>query len=100
MLDKLCRAFPGMADAGSRSPVGFDLVVNATPAGMRAGDQPPLRLEDLSTGRFVADVITVPEVTPLLMAARAAGCRTQTGVGMFLATLELMVDFFADAVPR
>lgn len=100
LLDKLRRAFPGMVDAGSRSPAGFDLVVNATSAGMRDGDPPPLRLEDLGAGMFVADVITVPEVTPLLMAAHAIGCRTQTGVGMFLATLELMVDFFAGAVPR
>ncbi len=31
---------------------------------------------------------------PLLTAARALGCRTQTGIGMVTAAVELMLDFF------
>jgi shikimate dehydrogenase len=41
----------------------------------------------------VGDVITVPEVTRLLGAARAIGCATATGVEMFMAGRELIVDF-------
>jgi shikimate dehydrogenase len=38
-------------------------------------------------------VITVPEVTNLLAAARAIGCATATGVDMFMAGRDLIVDF-------
>ena len=79
--------------AGSPDPAGFDLVVNATPAGMRPGDALPVLAERLEGRMFVADVITAPEVTPLLEAARALGCGTQTGVGMFTAQVELMTNF-------
>lgn len=74
-------------------PEGCDLVVNATPAGMRPEDPLPVPTERLKGHMFVADVITAPEVTPLLHAARAMGCRTQTGTGMFEAQLELIADF-------
>jgi shikimate dehydrogenase len=84
--------------AGSADPGGFDLVVNATPAGMRAGDPLPVQVERFSPGTFVSEVITVPAVTPLLEAARAQGLGTMTGVAMFEAVCERMVDFFlADA---
>ncbi|MBU8536775.1 shikimate dehydrogenase family protein [Falsiroseomonas tokyonensis] len=79
--------------AGSDDPAGQDLVANATPAGMRPGDALPVRVNRLSPDSFVADVVTSPEVTPLLAAARALGCGTQTGLGMYAAGREMMVDF-------
>lgn len=59
------------ARAGSPDPAGFDLVVNATPAGMRPEDASPVLADRLEGRTFVADVITAPENTPLLEAARA-----------------------------
>jgi len=38
-------------------------------------------------------------VTPLLAAARARGCGTQTGTGMFEAVCEHIVDFLLAAGP-
>jgi len=67
--------------------------VNATPAGMRPGDPLPVDPALLEEGAFVADVITMPEVTPLLAAARARGCGTATGVGMFQAQQVVIADF-------
>jgi shikimate dehydrogenase len=93
ILAKLNEAFPGRAIEGSMNPEGFDLIVNATPAGMRADDPLPFQTEPLDGHVFVGDVITSPEVTPLLAAARRAGCDTMTGVDMFNASLPLMVDF-------
>jgi shikimate dehydrogenase len=61
---------------------------------MRADDPLPVDLSRLVAATFVGDVITIPEVTPLLEAARARGCLTQTGVGMFLNVLGRMADFF------
>ncbi len=79
--------------AGSADPSGHTLVVNATPVGMRAGDPYPVQADKLTRDMFVGDVITAPAVTPLIEAARALGCGTQVGGGMFLAVRELIVDF-------
>jgi shikimate dehydrogenase len=74
-------------------PAGFDLVVNATPAGMKDSDSLPLDASKLSAGQLVADVITIPAMTPLLEAARGKGCRTQTGVEMFNAQVDFISEF-------
>jgi shikimate dehydrogenase len=74
-------------------PSGFDLVVNATPAGMKDSDSLPLDASKLSAGQLVADVITIPAMTPLLEAARGKGCRTQTGVEMFNAQVDFICEF-------
>ena len=97
--DTLCARLAGSGpiSLGSDDPAGFDLVVNATPSGMRAGDLPPVRLDRLAPGMCVGDAVTMPEVTPLLAAARAVGCRTVTGVEMFAASVPLMVDFLLDS---
>jgi shikimate dehydrogenase len=83
--------------AGTADPSGFDLVVNGTPAGMQPGDPAPIAVDRLAPSMFVGDVITSPEVTPLLAAARATGCRTATGIDMVTAAIGLMVDFFVAA---
>ena len=85
--------------AGTADPQGFAVVVNATTSGMRDGDPMPVDANRLDADAFVGDVITVPEVTPLLAAARARGCRTQTGTGMFEAVCEHIVDFLLAAGP-
>ena len=72
---------------------GFDLVVNATPAGMKPGDPLPVDAAKLSANQFVADIITMPVVTPLLAAAAAKGCATQNGVQMFDAQVDVITDF-------
>ena len=97
LLGTLGRVYSGKVLAGPPCPAGFDIVVNATPAGMRESDPMPLDVGPLHAGMVVGDVITAPEVTPLLRAAQAAGCRTLTGVGMFVANVELMVAFFGEA---
>lgn len=93
LITRLAARFGTRVGPGSADPTGYDLAVNATPAGMRAGDPLPLMAERLSPMTFVGDVITVPEATPLLAAARARGCPTSTGVAMFDAAREAMVDF-------
>ncbi len=99
LVDRLQTRHAGRVRAGDADPAGCDIVVNATPAGMRTGDPLPVDAARLSRAMFVGDVITVPEITPLLAAARAAGCATQTGVGMFNAVSRLMVDFLLEAGP-
>jgi shikimate dehydrogenase len=80
--------------AGSTAdPSGFDLVVNATPAGMKSDDPLPVDALKLSASQFVADVITMPAMTPLLAAAQAKDCGTQTGVEMFNAQVDFICEF-------
>ncbi|MGK7869591.1 shikimate dehydrogenase family protein [Falsiroseomonas sp. E2-1-a20] len=93
LLARLAGLGPAVLRAGSDDPAGHELIVNATPAGMAPGDPLPFRADRLAPGMFVGEVITSPEVTPLLHAARAMGCGTQTGIGMFAAGRAMMVDF-------
>jgi shikimate dehydrogenase len=86
---------PGKARvvAGSPDPAGFDLVANATPAGMKDGDPLPVDVAKLSPATFVGCVITVPAVSPVVEAARKLGCPTSTGTDMYHALEQPMLDF-------
>ena len=74
-------------------PSGFDLIVNATPAGMKAGDPLPVDPSRLEPKQFVADVITMPVITPLLQAALARNCHIQNGVQMFEAQVDFITEY-------
>jgi shikimate dehydrogenase len=82
------------AVAGSNDPSGFDLVVNASSLGMTSDDSLPVDIRRLPATAFVADVVMTPEVTPLLAAARARGCRTQAGADMLFEQIPLYLEFF------
>jgi shikimate dehydrogenase len=72
---------------------GHDLIVNATPYGMAEGDGMPAPFGKLDPNVVVADVITKPEITPLLAHARACGCRISTGVQMYQAQAAMIADY-------
>lgn len=91
-IARLDRRFPGQVGAGSADPTGYDFVGNATPVGMREGDPLPVEAGKYVAGQFVAECITRPEVTPQLAIARAKGCGTMPGLGMFNAQADLLVD--------
>jgi shikimate dehydrogenase len=61
-----------------------DLLINATPVGMKESDALIIKKEWLSGGLFVYDLIYNPAETKLLKAAKDAGCRTANGLGMLL----------------
>lgn len=81
---------------GSADPRGFDLVVNATPMGMREGDPLPIDIDRLDAATFVSDVVTVPAVPPLIARARERGCGTMTGTGMFESVRDAILDFYTE----
>src|SRR4051794_8840728 len=89
-LEKLGKAAIG---TGSSDPDGFDLIANATPAGMKPGDPLPVDVAKLKPASFVGCVITVPVVPPLIEAARRLGCPTSTGTDMYNALQGSMIDF-------
>lgn len=92
LIARLDLAFPGKLRIGTTDPRGFDLVANATPLGMRAEDPLPVDVTLLQPGQFVADVVTRPAVPPLIAAARALGCKTMPGSGMFDAQAVLLAE--------
>ena len=94
LIGKLAGTFGDRVPPGTDDPANADILVNATPRGMASDDPMPVDVSKLAAETFVGDVITIPEVTPLLQAARARGCLTQTGVGMFLNVLGRMAEFF------
>lgn len=81
------RARHGSASVTVGYPEGdVDLVLNATSLGLRAEDPLPLEEDRFDLGRASAvyDMVYRPAETPLLLAARRAGCRTANGLGMLL----------------
>jgi shikimate dehydrogenase len=87
---------PVAPSVGSTDPSGFDLVINATPMGMKPDDPLPIDAGRLDRATFVGDVVTMPPVPPLIEAARALGCGTMTGAGMFEAVRDRMVNFYLE----
>ncbi|GGD25198.1 shikimate dehydrogenase family protein [Sinisalibacter lacisalsi] len=92
LIARLETMFPGRVSVGSADPTGFDIIANATPLGMRAGDPLPVEVDKLSEGQFAACPITRPARSPFIEAAAAKGCLTMPGLGMFKAQEGLLVD--------
>ncbi len=68
-----------------------EAVVNCTPVGMAGGSasaETPIPVGSLENWSFVMDTVYSPLETPLLRAARAAGCATVDGLGMFVRQAE------------
>lgn len=85
---------------GSKDPEGYDLIVNATPIGMRDGDPLPVAVERIAPGSYVGDVVLKP-MTPFLQAARERGCTIQVGSDMLFELIPAYLEFlgFGGATP-
>jgi shikimate dehydrogenase len=79
---------------GSNDPAGFDLIVNATPLGMKPDDPLPFDMARVSPSTFVGEVVMKQEMTPLLVAARAKGCAFQLGTDMLFEMIPAYLEFF------
>jgi shikimate dehydrogenase len=71
-----------------------DVAVNATPLGMHPTDALPFDPEKLSRHALVVDIVTKPEMTPLLLRAQATGRSIHTGRHMHLGQATLVAEFF------
>ena len=95
LAERLRAGFPGLdVTTGAADPTGRDIVVNATPLGMRPDDPLPVDPDRLAPGCLVGDVVLSEEVTPFLAAARARGCRTQVGLDMLFEQIPAYLEFF------
>ena len=79
---------------GSADPTGYDVVVNATPLGMKEGDPLPVDVERITPSTFVGEVVMKAEHTPFLKAAIAKGCPIQVGTDMLFEQIPAYLEFF------
>ena len=79
---------------GFNDPAGFDVVVNATPMGMNAGDKLPMDVSRIAPTAFVGEVVMKSEMTAFLAAAKARGCSVQIGTDMLFEQIPAYLEFF------
>ncbi len=91
-------SYGGLGDLDQLRP---DLIVNATPLGMNPDDHSPLTDDHLREGMTVFDLVYTPPETPLILQARRLGCKTITGIEMFVEQAkEQFYLFFGIDVPE
>ena len=93
LIASLRRHYPDVIvteEAGD--PAAIDILANATPMGMRPDDPLPFPLDHIRPDAMVADAVTKPPMTRFLLAAKAKGCRIQTGNEMAEAQLPIFLE--------
>ncbi|MDR5817927.1 ThiF family adenylyltransferase [Caballeronia sp. LZ033] len=78
----------------TKDPAGFDVIVNATPLGMKEGDPMPFDIDRIAPATFVGEVVMKSEYTPLLRAAMDKGCKVQVGIDMLFEMIPAYLEFF------
>ena len=84
-------------DARARNdadPVGFDLVVNASPLGLKPGDPAPFDAGRLHAGAAVFDIVMKNQPTALLRACQARGITAHPGFEMLVQQVPEYLSFF------
>jgi shikimate dehydrogenase len=95
LRSRLLEVYPRLdVVTGSNDPAGADVIVNATPLGMRDSDPLPFDVERIAPGSFVGEVVMKSEFTPLLQAARQRGCEVQVGTDMLFEMIPAYLEFF------
>jgi shikimate dehydrogenase len=85
--------------AAQVDPAGFDVVVHATPLGMRPDDPLPFDVARLSPGATVVDILMKPAGTPLQRACDRTGVAYHPGFEMLTQQVPAYLRFFGhDAV--
>lgn len=97
LADRVRRAAPACTVEASAAcdPADFDIVINATSLGQQGQEEGPLPIDISRVSRtaLVADVVSVPERTPLLHAAQARGLSIVRGIEMMTPQIETVADF-------
>jgi shikimate dehydrogenase len=95
LVERLHRHYPKLEIRQfSGNPEDYDIIVNATPIGMREGDPLPINVNRISKSAFVGETVMKQQLTPLLAAATARGCDTQSGIDMLFEQIPAYLEFF------
>jgi shikimate dehydrogenase len=94
LAQRLKAHYPNLAvSVGSPDPSGYDIVVNATPLGMKMDDPLPMNVDRIAPSTFVGEVVMKEEITPFLAAVRARGCDYQVGIDMLFEQIPAYLEF-------
>jgi shikimate dehydrogenase len=95
LAGRLRENYPNLeVKTGSTDPTGYDVVVNATPLGMKETDPLPLDVTKLKSSMFVGEVVMKVTITPLLRAAQEKGCPIQIGTDMLFEQIPAYLEYF------
>ena len=87
--------YPQLAvTTNSKDPADYDVVVNATPLGMKDGDPLPMDVSRIAPTTFVGEVVMKAEMTPFLQEAKEKGCQVQVGTDMLFEQIPAYLEFF------
>jgi shikimate dehydrogenase len=100
LASRLMQHYPNMTiHTGSKDPAGYELLVNATPLGMKDGDPLPVDMDRVDASTFVGEVVMKTDMTAFLKAAQAKGCGIQMGADMLYEQIPAYLEFFGYPVP-
>ena len=100
LANRLQQHYPAMTiHTGSNDPAGYELLVNATPMGMKDGDPLPVDMSRVDAFTFVGEVVMKTDMTAFLKAAQARGCRIQMGADMLYEQIPAYLEYFGYPVP-
>ncbi|MES2945532.1 MAG: shikimate dehydrogenase [Pseudomonadota bacterium] len=80
--------------AASGDPAGFDVVINASPLGLKATDPLPFDVSRLDSGAAVLDILMKNQPTPLVQAVRARQLVAEPGFEMMIQQAPDYLEFF------
>ena len=95
LVERLSRSFPDRAfETAERLPRDADMVVNASPVGMKPDDVLPADIGPLDPDTLVGDVVITPTPTALIRHAIRFGCRWVDGREMHAGQADAITAFF------
>jgi len=95
VAERIRAAYPKtLIEVGSIEQGPFNMAINCTPLGMRAEDPLPFDPVLLPESTLIVDVITKPEMTPLLNLAKESGHATHSGKHMHHGQAIAVAAFF------
>jgi shikimate dehydrogenase len=81
----VCTAYPACdAFAAKAEAQGYDAVINTSSVGMKPEDPFLIDPSHLTSDMSVSEIIMMPEMTPLLLAAEQRGCKISLGKNMLI----------------
>ncbi|MGZ5194367.1 MAG: shikimate dehydrogenase family protein [Ramlibacter sp.] len=83
-----------VVSAPTPDAAGFDIVVNSTPLGLKAGDPLPFDVARCDPHAAVIDILMKNQPTPLLKACRARGLVCHPGYEMLVQQIPEYLSFF------
>ena len=78
----------------SSDPAGFDVVINASPLGLKATDPLPCDVSRMEPHAALVDILMKNQPTPVVRAARQRGLVAHPGFEMMIQQTHLYLDFF------